>query len=333
MSQQFADISGWQVADPRLDGMDGVMIKTTEGTTYINPNFPSQLAEAQSLNKEIGMYHFASLEDMITQAQFYVANSQRVEGEAQALDIEAKFFTLPDPVGSALEWLIEVERLSNNKPGMYLQFSELQALDWSRVVANGNWLWIAEWNGQNQPQITQFPVWTMWQYADTNISGGDSDIFNGDVNTFKAIAKNSVNPTTPVSPAPVQSNTPNEGNNVTEIPAQQLDEIHQFDNQVIDTVVAEVRANTKVIEDMITSIGGTLGSINTTLTAINNHFSTPTPAPTVNLDVDALATAIAAHIAIDPAAMATAIASHLQNTNIDALAAAFVKAIGVKLSA
>lgn len=324
MSQQFADISSWQSADPRLDGMDGVMIKTTEGTTYISPNFPSQLAEAQSLGKEIGIYHFSDGGDPIAEAEYFVANSERVDGEAQALDVEGNFYsTVSDPVGWCLQWLQHVEALTSNKPGIYLSFAELQDYDWSRVVGNGNWLWIAEWNGQNQPQITQFPVWTMWQYADTNISGGDSDIFNGDVDTFKAIAKNSVNPTTPASPAPVQSNTPNEGNNVTEIPAQQLDEIHQFDNQVIDTVVAEIRANSTQIENLVTGVAQ----------LVEHLQNTP---PTVNVDVNALANALAPHVTaspVDPVALAAEIATHLQNTNIDALAAAIVKQIGVKLSA
>ena len=44
--------------------------------------------------------------------------------------------------------------------------------------------WIASYNGQDvqtgSPTSTYpWPTWTVWQYADTNWSGGDSDVFNG----------------------------------------------------------------------------------------------------------------------------------------------------------
>ena len=32
-----------------------------------------------------------------------------------------------------------------------------------------------------------WPTWTVWQYADTNWSGGDSDVFNGTVDSLGAL--------------------------------------------------------------------------------------------------------------------------------------------------
>ena len=52
--------------------------------------------------------------------------------------------------------------------------------------------WISAYNAQ--PHQTGGPsssypwsTWTVWQYADTNWSGGDSDVFNGTSNTIGSI--------------------------------------------------------------------------------------------------------------------------------------------------
>lgn len=205
MSEQFADISGWQAVEPDLSSVDGVIIKSTEGTGFINPRFKGQIDFARSQGKELGLYHFADGADPIAEADYFVDNSAREDGVAQALDVEGDFYkNVSDPVGWCLAWLQHVESRTNNKPGIYLSQSELASYDWSRVVKNDNWLWIAEWNGQNQPQITQFSLWTLWQYADKSATGGDADIFNGDVNVWKKIAANEGDSqdSTPVPPAP-----------------------------------------------------------------------------------------------------------------------------------
>jgi LysM repeat protein len=215
MAQQFADISSWQSADPRFDGLVGVMIKSTQGTDYISPKYEEQRKDAHAINLEVGSYHFANGEDPIAEADHYVDASGRISGEAQALDVEGDFYkNVTDPVGWCLTFLQHVEARTGNKPGIYLNESDLNEYDWARVVHNDTWLWIADWNGVSNPGTATFPVWTLYQYADTSLSGGDADIFNGDMYVWSAIAgahNEEVPPVTPYEPAPVPVTNPSTG--------------------------------------------------------------------------------------------------------------------------
>ncbi len=59
--------------------------------------------------------------------------------------------------------------------------------------------WIASYNGHNiqsgGPSSTYpWPTWNVWQYADTNWSGGDSDVFNGGYSSLDPLVVGGLRP-------------------------------------------------------------------------------------------------------------------------------------------
>ena len=211
MTQQWADISGWQAPRPDLAGMLGVMMKSTEGTEGTNQFFAEQKSWIQQ-EQERGYYHYADGDDPTAEADHFVDFTGRVDGEAQALDVEGNIFNVHGAATPewCATWLKHVMGRTGNMPGIYLSQAVILSYDWTPVLSLPTvpWLWIAEWNGQNSPTFAKWPVWTLWQYADTNISGGDSDLFNGDLNTFRAIAKNTSDPLPTPNPTPTPTPSP-----------------------------------------------------------------------------------------------------------------------------
>lgn len=148
---------------------------------------------AKSKGKKLGFYFFPLTSDGEARACAGWAYRQVLGyiGEAiPILDWEAYNgqygSTNPGDTQWALEWLKEFEALSGVKPMIYMNQSCERTYDWSKVVANNNGLWLANYgvnngkdNGYQKPKY-----WTsvaMHQY--TSLLDGrslDGDVFNGD---------------------------------------------------------------------------------------------------------------------------------------------------------
>lgn len=110
----------------------------------------------------------------------------------------------------AYRWLVRFEELSGVKPIIYMNQSCERSYDWSRVVANDNGLWLANYgvnNGKNngyQPPKYWKTV-AMHQYTSLLDGRGlDGDVFNGDKEAWDKYAKSSNTGTAvaPEAPAP-----------------------------------------------------------------------------------------------------------------------------------
>lgn len=143
MSMNGIDISSWQ-KDLSLAEVpcDFVMIKATEGTSYVNPSCDSFFRQAESLGKKTGVYHFASGLNVKDEAEYFVKNIKNYIGKAVlALDWEIR--TAADRSGWAKEWLEQVFRLTGVKPFIYMSNFVVNAHDWSSVASAGYPLWNA----------------------------------------------------------------------------------------------------------------------------------------------------------------------------------------------
>lgn len=195
--------------------------KATEGTYYVNPYFTSQESGARGVGIYIGAYHFARPSDdpnltgansAQSEANYYwsVASSYCKPGGGYLvpmLDWEDTGATNGYPNFTAAymsSWVNEwCDTVSNDiwtasgvvvRPVVYTGtwYSEASSTYpglTTAVTALPNWMsdYPSSPNAQTgSPSGYTYPwsSWNIWQYADTNASGGDSDVFNGTWSQF-----------------------------------------------------------------------------------------------------------------------------------------------------
>ncbi len=206
-------------------GVTFAWTKATEGGSFVSSSFASQEAGAKAVGIYIGAYHFArpSVNTNLTgqfsaesEAGFFwsVASNYVKSGGiylVPMLDWEdpdatngfngITGFTTAYMSAWVNEWCNSVSN-----------FAQLNGVIIRPIVYTGTWYsdpvngfpglnstvtnwpsWIAEYpftpNAQTGGPTSTYPwpTWTVWQYADTNWSGGDSDVFNGNANGLAAL--------------------------------------------------------------------------------------------------------------------------------------------------
>lgn len=176
---------------------DAVIIKATEGKTYINPYCDSEFQEAYKLKKKLGVYHFArntnnSAED---EANFFIKQTKGYIGKAiPVLDWEDKDTS---DVSWALKWLQLVEKAYGCKPMIYMSESVVNRYNWSKVASGNYGLWCAkyrdyiadyDWNmasAGSAPSVKYWKTIALWQWTSVGRLDGhggnlDCSIFYGD---------------------------------------------------------------------------------------------------------------------------------------------------------
>lgn len=197
------DISNYQ-AGINLKAVPGdfVLIKATEGTNYVSPACNAQTASALSAGKKVGWYHFASVGNAVTQANYFVNNIKNDVGKGiLMLDWEAA--AIRQGVAWAKTWLDTVYKLTNVRPIIYMSKSTAQAYDWSSVSGNYG-LFFAQYANYNRTGYQTNP-WTdnkvlgawksavAFQYSSSGQLNGwsgnlDLDVFYGDQSTWDKYA-------------------------------------------------------------------------------------------------------------------------------------------------
>lgn len=204
MTLNGIDISNWQ-AGINLSAVptDFVIIKATEGTTYVSPAADTQYQGAKSTGRLLGVYHFATGDGAVEEAKFFLSNVQGYLGEAVLfLDWEGAVVT--QGVGYAKAFLDYVYQQTGIRPLIYMSKAVTNSYDWSTVSANYS-LWVAQYADTN-PTGYQDNPWTdangygswsgpaIFQYTSTGRLSGyngnlDLDKFYGDTESWQAYAK------------------------------------------------------------------------------------------------------------------------------------------------
>lgn len=189
----------------------GVIVKATQGTGYVNPKCNHQWDLAGELGKLRGLYHYAGGGNPEEEAQFFINNIKNYVGQGiLILDWEGYQNSAWGDVNWSLRFCKEVNRLTNVWPLVYVQESAL----WQ--VANcapycGAWVakyYSMNWNSWTLPNMNvssgAFGTLTGWQFT-----GGDMDrsIFYLDESGWNAIAKPGEIKTN-TSPAPTPTPAP-----------------------------------------------------------------------------------------------------------------------------
>lgn len=164
---------------------DGVMIKATEGTTYVNPYWKLSVTTAKRYGKLYGFYHFARPDKSgwKAEADAFIKIVRPYIGDAVlALDWEGK--ALGYSAKWARSWLDYVYKQTGVKPMIYM--SESSVVRVGRDVVSGDYgLWVAKYS-KKEPAIAPWDIKAMWQYTD---SPYDKSKFYGTRKTWQAYAR------------------------------------------------------------------------------------------------------------------------------------------------
>jgi GH25 family lysozyme M1 (1,4-beta-N-acetylmuramidase) len=184
------DVSSWQPANiGELVKYDFMIVKSTQGTWYENPNFSQQANSAFWSGRKLGVYHFADEgTDAKAEAKYFVSHVQGYIGKAiLILDYEA------GALNNGREWvrtfMREVKRLTGVTCGLYCStyFIQSQRLD-ELCKDEGALLWNANYRYPSKifhdydQTITPGVPCNIYQYASTGrLPGYDKNL---DLNVF-----------------------------------------------------------------------------------------------------------------------------------------------------
>lgn len=200
------DISSYQAGlDLSQVASDFVIVKATQGTDYINPYEEDWAADAVSLGKLLGLYHYYDTDSTAEEQAVYFVNqvSDYVGTAMLILDWEGDALSLG--VDTAKTWLDTVYNLTGVKPVIYTSKSVTRNYDWSSVVDAGYELWVAQYASYDTQYGYDDDPWTdsygtgawdsaiMFQYTSSGVLPGydgnlDLDVFYGDADLWNSLA-------------------------------------------------------------------------------------------------------------------------------------------------
>lgn len=165
MSLNGIDVSNWQkgINLAAVPG-DFVIMKATEGTSYVSPDFSRQYSQAKSAGKLLGIYHYANGGDVSKEANHFLSVVGSRVGEAiLVLDWEGQnnpAFHKNDK-GWCKSWLDYVYKKSGVKPLLYCSQSEM-----GRFGGIGDYgMWIAQYASMNTVNGYQSNPWNEGAYT------------------------------------------------------------------------------------------------------------------------------------------------------------------------
>lgn len=194
---RVVDEASWQdgIDNTTLD-CDAVIIKATQGTSYINPICDSLYQAAKSAGKLLGVYHYASGGNATAEADFFLDNIQGYIGEAMlVLDWESGENAQWGNSYWCKEFCDRVYARTGINPVVYVQNSAVDQV--ANLTDNG--LWIAQYADNNPMGWVDSPWNTitvnhiMHQYTSTGRIYGwsgnlDLSLFYGDANAWLSYA-------------------------------------------------------------------------------------------------------------------------------------------------
>ena len=166
------DIASYQSAlDLTKVKVDGVIIKATQGTTYVNPCCNKHYAQAKQAGILRGLYHYASGVGAAAEADAFVRNIQGYIGDCiLALDWEGAQNAAfgKNDVQYCKTFLDRVYAITGVRPLIYMSKSVCREHDWSSVAKDYG-LWCAQYANMD-PTGFQANPWTdnkgygAWKY-------------------------------------------------------------------------------------------------------------------------------------------------------------------------
>jgi lysozyme len=171
-------------------GVIGVILKATEGTSYVDPTFAARRQAAKAAGLLTSSYHFLHHGQAAAEIEHYLKTVMPLDGERVVIDYEDDSLDLAD-LEAAVQSLIEA--------GKNLQIAIYGGHKVKEVVAQPNAflaenssLWLCQYtSGKPSWPSTTWKYWSLHQYSDTGqvpgIAGNvDVNRFNGDDSALRA---------------------------------------------------------------------------------------------------------------------------------------------------
>ena len=272
MAMNGIDIASYQAGiDLSVVPCDFVIVKATEGTGYVNPDFTRAYAQAKNAGKCLGIYHYANGGDYQKEADYFLDRIGNRIGEAiLCLDWEG---TGNPAYGSSdfawcKSWLEYVYQKTGVRPLLYC--SQSVAYKFNNIGNYG--LWIAQYADMNATGYQDKPwnegayTCAIRQYSSCGRLNGwggnlDLDKFYGDKNAWNKYAGKG-NTTKPAETPKPTVNTPGgstldlvvgvmqgkygDGDNRKNALGTRYTEVQSFIDHIysasVDTLVNEVKA-------------------------------------------------------------------------------------------
>lgn len=182
-SYEGLDVSNWQgdidYAQVKAAGIEVVYIKASEGTTYKDPYFERNYANAKANGLKVGFYHFVTATNVQAarnQAQFFASViSGKTPDCKLAMDFEQ--FRGGISVNEINEiskvFLETVQQLTGKEILIYSNLNDAQRV-FSRELANQYPLWVAYWGSESGllNSTSNWQNWEGWQYTSRGIVAG-----------------------------------------------------------------------------------------------------------------------------------------------------------------
>lgn len=176
-------------------GVDVIMVKATQGTSYVNPYCDIDYQAAKKKGKLLGFYHYCGGGSPEAEAKYFYKNTKNYVGEAvPAVDWEAGQNSSWGNTNWVKRFVTEFHRLSGVWCLIYVQASAIsQVANCSKLCG----LWVAcypsmNWKSWNVPnmRVNTYPwsTYTVWQFTGDNM---DRNLVNTTRDGWKKLAKGS----------------------------------------------------------------------------------------------------------------------------------------------
>ena len=146
------------IRDPHAQG---VIVKATQGTGYVNPKCNHQWDLAGQLGKKRGLYHYAGGGNPVAEAQYFINNIKNYVGQGMlVIDWESYQNSAWGNTNWVRQFVDEVHRLTGVWCVIYVQESALgQVANCAKDCA----VWVAKYASMN---------WNSWTVPNMKVSTG-----------------------------------------------------------------------------------------------------------------------------------------------------------------
>lgn len=165
MSLNGIDVASYQQGiDLAQVPCDFVIVKATEGTSYVNPACNAQYANAKNADKLLGLYHYVKGNGAVAEANFFVDSIKNYVGSAiLCIDWEAGGNVAWGDMGYLKQLCQQVINRTGVRPLIYVQASAYAPV--SAVAKELNCgLWIAQYASMAATGYQSHP-WNEGKYA------------------------------------------------------------------------------------------------------------------------------------------------------------------------
>lgn len=177
------DVSDQQSNTPNLSGQSGILIKASEGHTFLNKRQAAQAHTARAAGLVVGFYHFLWPGNIAEQAAYFVNRCASVAGDSLWIDWETTEAGTAATCAEKDAMLAEVKRLRpDHQVGLYCNRDFWLSHDTTSDAGDG--LWIADPSApKGHPRIKA--PWLIHQYGKKD--GTDQNV--AQFPTLSAMAK------------------------------------------------------------------------------------------------------------------------------------------------